>query len=145
MRPQPPSHAKQCDGVGWFWLKIDGPGVAGGLFIYQASASTQTSPKGRDLQFLLQLQMLNFGSPSKSITFIMAFARSIPKLGRNHRIVFASSPLGGLIIASSPHTLVDVGRGTKKQILAAKKGFLPQNHDKQTCKMFPNNNHSVVQ
>ena len=33
-----------------------------------------------------------------------------------------------------------VGRGAKTQILAVKLGY-PRKTDKQTCKMFPNNNH----
>ena len=38
--------------------------------------------------------------------------------------------------------LVDVGRGAIIQFLAVKWGFQPQNHNKQTCNMCPNNNHA---
>ena len=35
-----------------------------------------------------------------------------------------------------------LGRGANKlEVLAAKWRFQPINHKKQTCKMFPNNNH----
>ena len=37
--------------------------------------------------------------------------------------------------------LVDVARGANKYILAVKWGFQPLNHNKQTCKICPNDNH----
>ena len=37
--------------------------------------------------------------------------------------------------------LVDVGRGAKNHFLAVQWLDFPLNHNKQKCKMFPNNNH----
>ena len=40
--------------------------------------------------------------------------------------------------------MIEVGRGAKNKKQLSGFGFQPLNHNKQKCKMFPNNNHAVV-